>query len=121
MSDEIARYNNRMYARELRRKKREKDTLAFFSDEEVMCAYANVFSAGADEEYENQELKEVIRGIIKNDLSEMQRKAIIYVFYEGYTHRQAAELMGVNRSTIEVYISRALAKIKKKLDDMDIM
>lgn len=43
------------------------------------------------------------------------------VFYEGYTHRQAAELMGVNRSTIEVYISRALAKIKKKLDDMDIM
>ena len=39
MSDEIARYNNRMYARELRRKKREKDTLAFFSDEEVMCAY----------------------------------------------------------------------------------
>ena len=81
MSDEIARYNNRMYARELRRKKREKDTLAFFSDEELMCAYANAFSAGADEEYENQEIKEVIRGIIKNDLSEMQRKAIIYVFY----------------------------------------
>ena len=86
-----------------------------------MCAYANVVSAGADEEYERQELNEVIRGIIKKDLSERQRRAIIYVFYEGYTHRQAAEIMGVNRSTIEIYIARALAKIKRKLKDMDIM
>lgn len=51
----------------------------------------------------------------------MQRRAIIYVFYEGYTHRQAAEIMGVNRSTIEIYIARALAKIKRKLGDFDIM
>lgn len=121
MSDEIARYNNLMYARELRRKRREKDTLVFFSDDEVMSAYSNAVSTGADEEFEKQELNEVIREIIKNDLSEMQRRAIIYVFYEGYTHRQAAEIMGVNRSTIEIYIARALAKIKRKLGDFDIM
>ena len=110
-----------MYARELRRKKREKDTLIFLSDDEMLSVYSSVVSAGADEEYEKQELNRFIKEIIKSDLSEMQRRAIIYVFYEGYTHRQAAEIRGVNRSTIEIYIARALAKIKRKLGDFDIM
>lgn len=110
-----------MYARELRRKKREKETLVFFSDDEVLSAYSSAVSAGADDEYEKQELNRLIKEIIKNDLSEMQRKAIIYVYYEGYTYRQAAEIMGVNKSTIEIHIARALAKIKRKLEDMDIM
>lgn len=121
MSDEIARYNNLMYARELRRKRREKDTLVFFSDDEVMSAYSNINTIGADEEYEKQELKDIIRSIIKNELSNMQRMAIVYVFYEGYTYRQAAEKMGVTKSSVDKYISRALLKIRSRLKEMGVI
>lgn len=86
-----------------------------------MSAITNVISAGVAEEYEKKELNEVIREIIRNDLSEMQRKTIVYVFYEGYTHRQTAELMGVNRSTVENHIGRALEKIKMKLKEKDMI
>lgn len=68
-----------------------------------------------------KKLNEVIREIIRNDLSEMQRKTIVYVFYEGYTHSQIAELMDVNRSTVENHIGRALEKIRMKLKERNMI
>lgn len=110
-----------MRSRNMRRRKQEKENLVYFSDEEMMSAYSNISSTGADEEYEQLELKRIIRDIVMNELSYMQRTAIVYVFYEGYTHKQAAELMGVGKSTIDSYISRALARIKKRLENKGVM
>ena len=121
VSDEIARYNNLMHSRELRRRRRDKDKLVYFSDDEILDVYCNVSTMGTDEEYEQIELRHIIRDAIKNELTDLQRTAVIYVFYERYTHKQTAEIMGVSKSTVDTYIYRALAKLKKKLGNMDIL
>lgn len=110
-----------MHSMEIRRKKLDRDNIIYFSDDEMMSAYSNINTIGADEEYEKQELKDIIRSIIKNELSNMQRMAIVYVFYEGYTYRQAAEKMGVTKSSVDKYISRALLKIRSKLKEMGVI
>lgn len=110
-----------MHSMEIRRKKRDRDNIIYFSDDEMMSAYSNINTIGADEEYEKQELKDIIRSIIKNELSNMQRMAIVYVFYEGYTYRQAAEKMGVTKSSVDKYISRALLKIMSRLKEMGVI
>lgn len=110
-----------MHSMEIRRKKRDSDNIIYFSDDEMMSAYSNINTIGADEEYEKQELKDIIRNIIKNELSNMQRMAIVYVFYEGYTYRQAAEKMGVTKSSVDKYISRALLKIRSRLKEMGVI
>ena len=110
-----------MHSMEIRRKKLDRDNIIYFSDDEMMSAYSNINTIGADEEYEKQELKDIIRSIIKNELSNMQRMAIVYVFYEGYTYRQAAEKMGVTKSSVDKYISRALLKIMSRLKEMGVI
>ena len=110
-----------MHSMEIRRKKLDRDNIIYFSDDEMMSAYSNINTIGADEEYEKQELKDIIRSIIKNELSNMQRMAIVYVFYEGYTYRQAAEKMGVTKSSVDKYISRALLKIRSRLKEMGVI
>lgn len=110
-----------MHSMEIRRKKRDRDNIIYFSDDEMMSAYSNINTIGADEEYEKQELKDIIRSIIKNELSNMQRMAIVYVLYEGYTYRQAAEKMGVTKSSVDKYISRALLKIRSRLKEMGVI
>lgn len=110
-----------MRSRELRRRKQDKENLVYISDDEMMGAYLNVSSIAADEEYEMKEIKRTIRDIVRNELSDKQRAAVIYVFYEGYTHKQVAEMMGVSKSTVDTYIGRALERIRKILADKEIM
>lgn len=110
-----------MRSRELRRRKKDKENLVYISDDEMMGAYLNVCSIAADEEYEMKELKHTIRDIVRNELSDKQRAAVIYIFYEGYTHKQVAEMMGVSKSTVDTYIGRALERIRKILADKGIM
>lgn len=110
-----------MRSRELRRRKQDKENLVYISDDEMMGAYLNVSSIAADEEYEMKELKHTIRDIVRNELSDKQRAAVVYVFYEGYTHKQVAEMMGVSKSTVDTYIGRALERIRKILADKEIM
>lgn len=57
VSDEIARYNNFMHSRELRRRRRDKDKLVYFSDDEILDLYCIVSTMGTDEEYEQTELR----------------------------------------------------------------
>lgn len=109
-----------MHSRELRRRRRDKDKLVYFSDDEILDLFCNVSTMGTDEEYEQIELRHIIRDAIQNELTDMQRAAVIHVFYERYTHRQTTEIMGVSKSTVDTYICRALAKLKKKLGNMDI-
>ena len=96
-----------MHSRELRRRRRDKDKLVYFSDDEILDVYCNVSTMGTDEEYEQIELRHIIRDAIKNELTDLQRTAVIYVFYERYTHKQTAEIMGVSKSTVDTYICRA--------------
>lgn len=47
-----------------------------------------------------------------------KREAVIYVYYEGMTQKEASEKMGVNEGTVAGYLHRALMKIKHCLEEM---
>lgn len=104
-----------------RRRKRDEAHTVFFDSDEMMSVYANVSVPSYETEYENKEMREAIRNIIRTKLSARQREAVIYVFYEGMTLKQAADAMGVNLTTVSTYIERALVKIKLNLEYMDMI
>lgn len=104
-----------------RRRKRDETHTVFFESDELMSVYANASVPSYEAEYENKEMREAIRNIIRTKLSARQREAVIYVFYEGMTLKQAADTMGVNLTTVSTYIERALVKIKLNLEYIDLI
>ena len=118
---ELAKAINRMNVNAYRRRKRDEAHTVFFESDEMMSVYANVSVPSYEAECENKEMREAIRNIIKTKLSARQREAVIYVFYEEMTLKQAADAMGVNLTTVSTYIERALVKIKLNLENMDLI
>ena len=64
------------------------------------------------------ELPEVEPGLpaALNSLSEAQRTAVILVHVLEWTEREAADLLGVDRSTVRRHRDRGLAKLRKALE-----
>lgn len=52
-----------------------------------------------------------------NELSEVQRRRLLLYFVDDLTHRQIADLEGVNRATITRSIERAVNQLHKLLAD----
>ena len=52
-----------------------------------------------------------------NELSELQRRRLLLHFVDERTYRQIAEIEGVNFRTIEHTVKRALALLRKQLDN----
>ena len=101
-----------------RRRKHDEAHTVFFDSDEMMSVYANVSVPSYETEYENKEMREAIRNIIRTKLSARQREAVIYVYYEGMTQKEASEKMGVNEGTVAGYLHRALMKIKHCLEEL---
>lgn len=57
-------------------------------------------------------LYEALRGLAPDD-----RALVILKVVEGYSHGEIAELFGIRRSTSEVRLHRALARLRKRLVD----
>lgn len=110
-----------MNVNEYRRRKRDEAHTVCFESDELMSVYTNVSIPSCESEYENKEMREAIRNIIRTKLSARQREVVIYVFYEDMTLKQAADAMGVNLTTVSTYIERALVKIKLNLEYMDMI
>ncbi len=104
-----------------RRKLRDKKYTVCWDDEEMISIYAHKEVPSTESEYLKKEMRDAIRTIISTKLSERQREAVIYVFYEGMTLKQTADVMGVNLTTVSTYIERALEKIKHNLEYMDMI
>lgn len=52
-------------------------------------------------------------------LPEQQRVSVVLVHGLGWTHRDAAELLDVSRSTIQTHVERALASLREELEVSD--
>lgn len=53
----------------------------------------------------------------KAGLTERQRQAVDLVYFEGMTHEEAAEVMGVSRRAVGFFIDVSLSKLKRKFDE----
>ena len=53
-----------------------------------------------------------------NELSEKQRQAVLLFYYEGLTHQEIADIMGLrNKSSVRKLIYRALDSLKRYFDE----
>ena len=66
----------------------------------------------------HDELPQVEPGLPKalSRLSKAQRTAVVLLFVLEWTEREAAELLGVNRSTVRRHRDRGLAKLRAGLE-----
>ena len=95
--------------------KRTEEKVIFVSDEETINLYSGAYSPSAEDVFEQQETTRVIRKAIDTYLSEKERAVIMYVFFEGYSQTETAKIMGISQPTVNVYLQRALKKMKEEL------
>lgn len=62
------------------------------------------------------DLSRVLRKVIANELTENQRKMILFYYYERRTMPEIAELLGVNKSTVSRTIARGRNTLKRVLE-----
>lgn len=67
-----------------------------------------------EDKYEDIELAAALSG-----LSARQRQAVVLVSGFGLTHREAAELLGCSRSSIQSHVERALKRLRSDLEVRD--
>ncbi len=53
-------------------------------------------------------------------LTKNQRVAVVLVHALGWTEREAAELMGISRSTVRTHVERALTQLRTALEVADV-
>jgi len=76
------------------------------------------YSPSPDEFLENKFLKEKIEKIIKK-LSEKTKEVLNLYYYQGFTFKEIAEIFNESINTIKSRHLRAIAIIKKLLEDID--
>lgn len=67
-----------------------------------------------EDRYEDVELAEALR-----ELSPRQRQAVVLVSGFGMTHREAADLLGCSKSSIQSHVERALERLRSGLEVHD--
>ncbi|NIN00144.1 MAG: sigma-70 family RNA polymerase sigma factor [candidate division Zixibacteria bacterium] len=73
-------------------------------------------SGSAADKVEKEELKLAINRAIKN-LPPRQRSSFILKYYEGLTHQQIAEILGITEGAAKANYFQAIQKLKKLLAD----
>ena len=53
-------------------------------------------------------------------LSRKQREVIVLMYFEGFTARESAELMGMAEGTVKTHLHRALGSLREQLDDLRV-
>ena len=64
---------------------------------------------------ENQMLLEVVLKVIQNELTDDQRHVIVLRFFEEYSLKETAEILGKQVDNIKMLQNRAIAKLRKNL------
>ncbi len=92
----------------------------YVCDEDIYSLYENGYSPSASDEYEHKENVRMLRKIISETLSKQEKAVVIHIYYEGYTQEQTAKIMGISQPTVNVYLKRALCKLRCKIDNCDL-
>jgi RNA polymerase sigma-70 factor, ECF subfamily len=66
---------------------------------------------------ENRIVFEPILRAIKNDLTDYQRHVVILRFFEGFSMRDTARILGKSEKHVKAAQNRAIVKLRKVLDD----
>lgn len=105
--------------------KKQKDVL-LYSDDESEDEDGNFFDTLADDEafipeeiLQDREKQRLFREII-DSLSDMQRLCVIGYYYNEQKQDEIAEELGIPVNTVKTNLSRAKAKIKEALVDLDV-
>lgn len=105
--------------------KKQKDVL-LYSDDESEDEDGNLFDTLADDEafipeeiLQDREKQRLFREII-DSLSDMQRLCVIGYYYNEQKQDEIAEELGIPVNTVKTNLSRAKAKIKEALVDLDV-
>jgi RNA polymerase sigma-70 factor, ECF subfamily len=69
---------------------------------------------------EDHMLMDIILGAIKNDLTDHQKHVIILRFMEGFSLKETAKIMGKTVTNIKVTQNRAIAALRKAIDDQPV-
>ena len=73
-------------------------------------------TADVIEDYEEQQLLECLREALKA-LNAKERRLIEYIYYDGLTERQAAEILGIAHQVVGKKKRRIIAKLRNSLID----
>lgn len=66
----------------------------------------------------NHDLNEILHKAL-NQLSEVQRSAVLLKDYEGYNYKEIGEILEINESQVKVYIYRARKHLQKFIGKID--
>ena len=72
--------------------------------------------------HNKRELKALLsvqRNIVDEVLTEKQREVVEYVFFDNYSQKDVAEMLGVNPSTVCRHLKRSFEKIRPCLELCD--
>lgn len=87
----------------------------------MLSAYSGGYSAANPAEIvEKREMCRIVQYMIKKYLSERENAVIYYLFYREFTQTETARVMRVTQPTVHIYLQRALAKLKKRLCEMNL-
>ena len=73
-----------------------------------------------EEVMQNRESQRLLREIIDNELNEMQKLCIIGVYYNEQKQSEIAKELGIPENTVKTHLSRAKAKIKAGVEELNI-
>jgi len=73
-----------------------------------------------EEVMQNREAQRLLREIIDNELNEMQKLCIIGVYYNEQKQSEIAKELGIPENTVKTHLSRAKAKIKAGVEELNI-
>lgn len=86
--------------------------------DQLLEGYDLVDNSNLEEDLDKIERKKMIEKMIK-ELPERQRIAINLCFYEGFSNKEAAEIMQLNIKALESLLMRAKKTLKTKVLDFD--
>lgn len=61
----------------------------------------------------NDELHELLRQAISDDLTERQKQVVLMYYFDGYTMPRISQKLGLNVSTVHRHIKAAKKKLKR--------
>ena len=75
-----------------------------------------IYASSTEEIAEKQLLLNTVLCAMENDLTDDQRHVIILRFFEGFSHKETAAIIGKTVGNVKVIQSRALASLRAALD-----